>query len=173
MIHVTRALIRKWVEALLHIHDSPERTAAAFAVGVFWGFSPFFGMHTVLGLVCAFLFGLNRVAVVAGVYANLPWIIGPYYTLATLAGAKVMGVGLPADFASRLERLFAGSVFSATFWSGLFDLMRPLLWPFHLGSLAGAVVAAALAYWLALPAIVAGRKHLHLRHHDAAPPEVP
>jgi hypothetical protein len=171
MIHVTRALLRKLIEALLHIHDSPQRTAVAFAVGVFWGFSPCFGLHTVLGLVCAFLFRLNRVAVIVGVYVNLPWIIAPYYTLATLTGATVLGVGLPADFESRLEQLVAGSMFSQTFWTGLLGLMRPLLWPYHLGSLVGALLLAALAYLLALPAIVAGRKHIHLRTLTVAPPE--
>jgi len=173
MIHVTRALLRRWIEALLHIHDSPQRTAAAFAVGVFWGFSPFVGMHTVLGLLCAFLFRLNRVAVVVGVYVDLPWIIAPYYTLATLAGATVLGARLPADFASRLEQLLAGSMFSQTFWTGLLELMHPLLWPYHLGSLAGATLLAALAYLLALPAVVAGRRHVHLRSSTSVPLEAP
>ena len=171
MIHVTRALLRKWIAALLHIHDSPQRTAAAFAVGVFWGFSPFFGLHTVLGLVCAFVFRLNRVAVVVGVYVNLPWIVAPYYTVAALAGATVLGVHLPADFAFRLEQLVAGSMFSHAFWTGLFGLMRPLFWPYHVGSLVGAALLAALGYLLALPAIVAGRTHIHLRAHAVAPPE--
>jgi uncharacterized protein len=71
MIHVTRAIVRRWLDALLHIQDTPERTAAAFAVGVFFGFSPFLGLHTVLGVVFAFLFNLNRVAVLLGV--SRPW----------------------------------------------------------------------------------------------------
>ena len=49
MIHLTRALVRRWLDALLHIEDTPERTAAAFALGVFFGFSPFLGLHTILG----------------------------------------------------------------------------------------------------------------------------
>ena len=28
MIHLTRGLIRRWLDALLHIDDTPERTAA-------------------------------------------------------------------------------------------------------------------------------------------------
>ena len=47
----------------------------AYAVGVFFGFSPFLGLHTILGLVVAFAFNLNRVAVLLGVYSNLPWIL--------------------------------------------------------------------------------------------------
>ena len=55
-------------------HDTPERTAAAFALGVFFGFSPFLGLHTVLGLAWRSCSNLNRVAVLLGVYSNLPWI---------------------------------------------------------------------------------------------------
>src|SRR4029450_3423458 len=62
MIHVTRAIVRRWLDTLLHIQDTPERTAAAFALGVFFGFSPFLGLHTVLGILFAFLVTVHRVA---------------------------------------------------------------------------------------------------------------
>ncbi|PYR27245.1 MAG: DUF2062 domain-containing protein, partial [Acidobacteria bacterium] len=74
MIRLTRALIQRWLNVLLHIADTPERTAAAFALGVFFGFSPFLGLHTLLALAVAFLLNLNRVAVLLGVYSNLPWV---------------------------------------------------------------------------------------------------
>src|SRR5947207_13932989 len=91
MIHLTRALVRRWLDALLHIDDTPERTAAAFALGAFIGFSPFSGLHTVLGIALAFLPNLNRVAVLPGVYTNMPWFLGPYYDVAPLVGATLPG----------------------------------------------------------------------------------
>jgi len=169
MIHLTKSLVRKWLESLLHIHDSPQRTAAAYAVGVAFGFSPFFGIHTVLALAVAFVFNLNRVAIVLGVYTNLPWVIVPYYTVTTMAAAAVLGVGVRADFAFQLRRLFELSVFGGAFWAGLADLLQPLIWPYALGSTAGAVVIGALSYFVALPFIIAGRKHIHLHHHPAPP----
>jgi len=172
MIHLTKSLVRRWVESLLHIHDSPQRTAAAYSMGVFFGFSPFFGVHTLLGLLFAFVFNLNRVAVVLGVYSNLPWIIAPYYTMTTMAAAAVLGVRLPPDFAQRLRALFDLSIFGGPFWTGLAHLLQPLVWPYMLGSLVGAVVLSALSYAVSLPAIIAGRSHLHLPHH-APPPEGP
>ena len=51
MIHFTRALVRRWLQALLHVHDTPERTASAFALGVFLGFSPFLGLHTIVAKI--------------------------------------------------------------------------------------------------------------------------
>src|SRR4029450_9369835 len=86
---------RRWVNQLLHTHDTPTRTAAAYAVGAFFGFSPFLGLHTILGLVVAFAFNLNRVAVLLGVYSNLPWILPAYYTLSTMAGATILNVDVP------------------------------------------------------------------------------
>ncbi len=91
MIHLTRSLVRRWLDVLLHIEDSPERTAAAFAIGIFFGFSPFLGVHTLLALIVAFMLNLNRVAVLLGVYANLPWFLAPYYAIATMAGAEITG----------------------------------------------------------------------------------
>ena len=88
-----------------------------------------------------------------------------------MAGAAVTGARLPANFSARLEQLHELSLFSRAFWTGMLDLLWPLVWAYHLGSLVGAALLALLAYWLALPAIVAGRKHIHLRHHPVEPPE--
>jgi len=174
MIQLTRSLVRKWMESLLHIHDSPRRTAAAYAVGVFFSFSPVLGLHTLLALVVAFVFNLNRVAVILGVYTNLPWFMAPYYTLTTVAAAEALGVKLPPQFSHQLRAAFELSPFSREFWSALGPLLPPLLWPFTLGSLAGAVVLGAAAFVIARPFIEAGRKHLHLhgRPHPR-PPEAP
>jgi uncharacterized protein (DUF2062 family) len=174
MIQLTRSVVRKWMESLLHIHDSPQRTAAAYALGVFFSFSPALGLHTLLALVVAFVFNLNRVAIILGVYTNLPWFMAPYYTLTTMAAAEVLGVKLPPQFAHRLTAVFALSPLSGEFWSALAALLLPMLWPYTLGSLVGAVVLGAAAFVIARPFIEAGRKHLHLpgrRQHR--PPEAP
>ena len=165
MIHLTRALIRRWLDALLHIDDTPERTAAAFALGVFFGFSPFLGLHTLLAIVFAFLLDLNRVAVLLGVYSNLPWIIAPYYAFATMAGARITGHKLPPGLRSRLGALFELSVFDREFAHRLITILKPLLWPYAVGSTFGALILAALAYPLAL-AFVTSRRRIHdMIHH--------
>jgi len=165
MIRLTRALVRRWLDALLHIEDTPERTAAAFALGVFFGFSPFLGLHTILGIVFAFLLNLNRVAVLLGVYSNLPWVIAPYYAFVTMAGARAMHDRIPPGFRGRLGAVFELSVFGGEFWRELVAVFKPLLWPYTVGSLLGALILAALAYPLAL-AFVTSRRRLHdIIHH--------
>jgi uncharacterized protein (DUF2062 family) len=159
MIHLTRSLIRRWLSALLHIKDTPERTAAAFALGVFFGFSPFLGLHTVMAVAVAFLLNLNRVAVLLGVYSNLPWVIGAYYASTTVFGAFILRSELPPGFRDRLAELFELSILQAGFWQQLARLVTPLLWPFTVGSMIGAMVLAGAAYPLAL-AFIKSRKHL-------------
>jgi uncharacterized protein (DUF2062 family) len=160
MIAITRALVRKWMEALLHIHDTPRRTAAAFAVGVFFGFSPFLGLHTVLALGVAFVFGLNRVAVLLGVYSNLPWIIGLWYGVTTAVGAWLLRTDLPPGFFQQVAKLFTLSLFNADFWRQTMHDMRPLFWPYFVGSLLGAALLCALSYYLTAGFLEA-RKHHH------------
>jgi uncharacterized protein len=165
MIHLTKTLIRRWLDSLLHIDDTPERTAAAFALGVFFGFSPFLGLHTLLAILFAFLLNLNRVAALLGVYSNLPWIIAPYYWLATLAGAEITGHRPPPGFRSQLRALFELSLLKGAFWHRLAMLMRPLLVPYTVGSTLGACLLAAAAYWVAL-AFVKSRRRIHdVLHH--------
>jgi uncharacterized protein len=166
MIHLTRELVRRWMDQLLHIDDTPERTATAFALGVFVGFSPFLGLHTLLAIVAAFLFNLNRVAVLLGVYVNLPWFLAPYYAIATMVGAELTGHHPPPDFRMQLGRLFERSLLHADFWKQFVVVMKPLVWPCTVGSLLCSIVLAAAAYQLAL-AFVTSRRRFHdmFEHH--------
>lgn len=165
MIHFTKSLIRRWLNQLLHIDDSPERTAAAFAMGVFFGFSPFLGLHTVLAVALAFLFNLNRVAVVLGVYSNVPWTIAAYYTFTTMVGALITRTRLPSGVRERIVNLFDQSLLHEPFWRDLASFLRPLLWPYVVGSLIGGAVMAAIAYPLALGFVTSRRRIHDLMHH--------
>jgi len=166
MIHLTKALIRRWLDALLHIDDTPKRTAGAFALGVFFGFSPFLGLHTLLGILFAFLLNLNRVAVLLGVYSNLPWVIGPYYAFVTMAGATITGHRAPPGFKTQIRDLLEQSAFHADFWHRLITILKPLLVPYSVGSTIAALILAACAYPLAL-AFVTSRRRIHdiMTHH--------
>jgi uncharacterized protein (DUF2062 family) len=165
MIHLTRGLIRRWFDRLLHIDDTPERTAAAFALGVFFGFSPFLGLHTLLGILFAFLLNLNRVSVLLGVYSNLPWFLGPYYVVATMVGAQITGHRLPPGFRMQLRNLFELSLLQGEFWHRLAVVLRPLGLPYMVGSTIGAVLLAAASYHLALAFIASRRRLQDIIHH--------
>ena len=73
----------------------------------FFGFSPFLGCTRCSAIIVAFLFNLNRVAALLGVYSNLPWIIAPYYAFATMAGATITRTTRPPKGSSaQLVALF-------------------------------------------------------------------
>jgi uncharacterized protein (DUF2062 family) len=150
--------LRRWLDQLLHTHDTPQRTACAYAVGVLFGFSPLLGLHTVLGLVVAFALNLNRVAVLLGIYSNLPWILPAYYTLVTMLGAALLRVKVPTGLMQDLSSAFADAS-----WADFRHLARsltPLAWAFVLGSTIGAVVLSLIAYRVALTMLVAHRRRL-------------
>jgi uncharacterized protein (DUF2062 family) len=138
------------IKKLLHIEDTPERTALAYSVGIFWGFSPFLGFHTLAGLAISFLFRLNRVAILLGVWSNTPWWIVPYYMIATWVGMWVTGfwidwATLKDVFQLGVDQGFLGS----DFWSRV-NSQWGLLLSFGIGSLILCTVLSLVAYPLSL-----------------------
>jgi len=162
---LTSPKFRRWLDHALHTHDTPQRTAAAYALGVLFGFSPLLGLHTVLGLVCAFTLNLNRVAVLLGIYSNLPWILPAYYTLATVVGARIMGAKVPPGL--RRDLTNALSEVSWADFRHIAHTLTPIAKAFALGSTLGAIILALVAYRVALTMVLAHRRRLaHQQHQD-------
>ena len=130
------------------VGETPRRTALAFAVGVFLGFSPLIGLHTILGFLIAYAFRLNRVSVLLGVYTNVPWVVLPYYGFATWFGMRLTGFSQT----SPLPHFGFRQVFESDFWRQLVPQVH-LLVPAAIGSTVLALLLALVAYWLALHAL--------------------
>jgi len=150
--------LRRWLDQLLHTHDTPQRTAAAYALGVLFGFSPLLGLHTLLGVALAFALNLNRVAVLLGIYSNLPWILPAYYTLATMLGAAILRARIPPRLLQDLTGAFRDASWAD--FRHLAHALKPLLWSYVLGSAIGAAILAFVAYRVALATIIAHRRHI-------------
>jgi uncharacterized protein (DUF2062 family) len=138
------------IKKLLHIEDTPERTALAYSIGIFLGFSPFLGFHTLAGLAIAFLFRLNRVAILLGVWTNNPWWIVPYYVMATWVGMQMTGfwidrVTLKGIFQFGMDQEFM----SSDFWSRIASQWGLLL-SFGIGSLILCTLLSLVSYPLSL-----------------------
>ena len=88
------------------------------------------------------LFNLNRVAVLLGVYSNLPWILPAYYTLATMVGRGDPAGRGPARAAAGADARRCATRSWGEFWQ-LAHALWPLAWAFVLGSTLGAIVLAA------------------------------
>ena len=70
--------VRSLFRQVLHLDETPHRTALAFAIGIFIGFSPAYGLHMVMVGFCAWAFGWNVVALLAGAFGLLVTLIWLY-----------------------------------------------------------------------------------------------
>ncbi|HEY0874631.1 MAG TPA: DUF2062 domain-containing protein [Vicinamibacterales bacterium] len=138
--------MRERLIELLKSAGPPRRTAAAFALGVFLSFSPFLGLQILLGMGAAITFRLSRAVVFAGLCTNLPWLMLPWYTLSTAAGALVLRAPAATDVSGSLARLFDLPLTGPAFWTQALDIASPFLWSFLVGSTAGALVIGVISY---------------------------
>jgi uncharacterized protein (DUF2062 family) len=141
---------KELVKKLLHINDTPERTALAYSIGIFLGFSPLLGFHTLAGLAIAFLFRLNRVAILLGVWSNTPWWIVPYYMVATRMGMWVIRFQIDWATLREIFQLGMNQGFMGSDFLGRVTSQWGLLLSFLIGSLILCTLFSLVAYPLSL-----------------------
>ena len=138
---LSRESLRQRLNQVLHLQESPHRTALAFATGVFIAFAPHYLFHTVSAAFCAWLFRLNYVAIFLGSFINNPWTIIPIVAASLSTGIFLMG----------------GTSHPTINWDqltmdNLFDMLWPYLTPFLLGActlaFAGSILAYPLMRWM-------------------------
>jgi uncharacterized protein (DUF2062 family) len=137
----SHADVRSLFRRILHLRESPQRTALAFAVGVFIAFSPTYGLHTAMVVFCTWAFGLNFIALFAGAFINNPWTLVPILGVTFWTGALIVGdSGLPSFTWDDLS------------FAGIYHQVMPYALPFFVGgvilSIAGALIAYPLAYYI-------------------------
>lgn len=133
--------VRSLFRQILHLDESPHRTALAFAIGVFIGFSPAYGLHMIMVGFCAWAFGWNVIALLAGAFLNNPWTLIPILGATYWTGAALLGM-----------REFPTFDWNDLSFMGIYHQVAPYAWPFVLGgmvlSIAGGLLAYPVAYAL-------------------------
>jgi uncharacterized protein (DUF2062 family) len=77
---------------LIHESTHPREFAFASALGVFIGLLiPIFGLHTIIVLILAFIFKLNKPAVLLGAMVGQPFILAPVFFLSIKIGETILG----------------------------------------------------------------------------------
>ena len=162
-----------WVRAkarlvdVVGIHESPERLAAAWALGIGIGLSPVMGLHTVLALLLALLFRLNKVDVLLGTLVINPWTLTVYFPAAVLLGKRITGVHIP-----RFVRHNPSEILRAAMWHDNAPWLRSVLLAWSVGSAVIALLVGLGMYLLLKRLIQVHRKH-HLRRHPPSGPAAP
>jgi len=155
---MSRARLKEKVYEVLHLGDSPQRTAMAFAVGVFIAFSPTYGLHTLTVLFCAWAFRLNFVALFLAAFINNPWTFLPIVGASMWVGLLLIPQGQPP--------VIDWNHFTILM---LWEQLRPFVVPFVLGSTLLGFIAAILTFPLAYLGILRFRKR-QAQPHRLAPP---
>lgn len=130
--------LRDKLTLMLKLGDTPHRLSLAFAVGVFIGMSPLLGVHTVLGILVAYIFRLNKLATVIGVYITNPWTIIPIYTFSIFIGAKCLGI----------ESIIPSIDWKSVSFSSLLNEFSPILMPFVVGTIIVGAVSSVVSYFV-------------------------
>lgn len=144
--------MNKWVHSLrvhwrhlVQLHDTPHSIAGGTAIGIFFGFTPFFGLKTLLGIGAAWSFRCSRVAAAVGV--TLHDVILP---LMPMLLRVEYGVGYwilshphhwPAKF--HIEHLRIHEWLQA-------KVLAHIIWPTFVGSVVIGLPISALMFWLIL-----------------------
>jgi uncharacterized protein (DUF2062 family) len=169
---VRQLLVRakaRFVE-VVGVHDRPEHLAAAWALGIGIGLSPLMGLHTVLALVLAIVFRLNKVDVVLGTLIINPWTLTVYFPAAVFVGKRITGVHVP-----HFVRFHPESVLDVAVWRDNAPWLRSMLLSWGVGATIFSLVGGVVTYFLLRRIIRVHREH-HLRRHahaGSAPPGHP
>ncbi len=131
---ISLAQIRSQLTRILHLKESPHRTALAFAAGVFIAFSPIYP-HTLLVVFSAWAFRLNFLVLLAGASINNPWTIVPILGATLWTGLRLMGIP-EAPSLSWSDLSFAS----------IYNQVLPYAVPFLVGAAALSLLGAALCY---------------------------
>jgi len=156
------ATFQTLLKQVLHLQESPQRTALAFAVGAAIAFCPFYGFHMILVGLCTWAFGLNFVALLAGALINNPWTIVPILGMTYWTGAVIIGQSNGPSFDWNDLSIRA-----------IYEQVMPYALPFTIGGIVLSLVGAAVSYPLALYVISKHRQQAAARHTEPLPPPDP
>ena len=127
--------LRQHLTQVLHLQETPHRTALAFAIGVFIAFAPHYLFHTASAVFCGWMFRLNYVAIFLGSFINNPWTLIPILAASLYTGVFLMG-----------ESSHPTIEWHQLTMDNIFDILSPYLIPFLIGACTLAVIGSLLAY---------------------------
>jgi uncharacterized protein len=155
--------LRRWFQEhslrLLAIRDTPEAIAGGVAIGMFFGFTPLFGLKTLSAILAAWLTRSNIIAAV--IATTLHDLLLPFLPVVFIWEYKIGYLLLNDEWPQKLSRLHLKPAEWLN-WTTFLTLGKPLL----LGSVVGGA-PIALVTFLVTRAIVA--RHQRKRRSVASP----
>lgn len=140
---------RDRVRSLFQLNDPPHDLALAFALGVFIGFTPTIGLHTISCLVLAWMLRLRKLVVLtASLLINNPWTIVPLYGSSLWFGLAITGSSIITPHIAWNELTFTNAYLT----------LKPYIWSFIVGTIAAGIVSAIASYFVIYWAVLRYRR---------------
>ena len=135
---------------------TPYSIAAGFACGAAISFTPFVGLHIIMGCLIACIVRANIIATVIGTAVGNPWTFPFIWTFIFNLGVWLSGVGSSANanelnfqklFSISLEAIYKADMpfFFVTAW--------PVLWPMFIGGVPTFFIVWIVFYFSLIPVI--------------------
>ncbi|MFQ6671959.1 MAG: DUF2062 domain-containing protein [Candidatus Tectimicrobiota bacterium] len=99
------------------------------------------GTHTLLALTAAWVGRLSVPVILAGTFVNNPWTIVPIYGGSFWFGLVLTRTSLPSFQINWSEITLAA----------LWGVLKPVLWPFFVGTIVAGTLAGLIAYGVVRP----------------------
>jgi hypothetical protein len=139
--------IKEVIKRVVRIDDSPQKIARGFAIGVFWGILPTFGLAIIFSLPTAVLLRANKISSILGTFVANPLTTPFIYAFSYKIGQWVLG--------------HSSSVFSWKFINieELLNISRSVL----VGSVVFALTLSVATYFLVVKIVDRHGQRKHLK----------
>lgn len=155
---------------VLHINDSPERIAGGVFYGILIAYTPFLGLHILIGLLAASAFKVNKFATVSFVWISNVFTLIPVYYPAYIVGNKILNFFTHSPAASKkeiiislknlVEELSVTNILMREFWRDLFNLCGRLGLELIIGGFVIGLPLAFFGYYLTLKLLRRNKRRL-------------
>lgn len=159
----------RYIRHRLHrLPDPPHKISRGIWAGVFTTFTPFYGMHFVVAAILATIMQGNILAALLATFFGNPLTYVPIGVIALKTGHWLLGNEFDPEHASRsLGGKFADAGHDLWYniktpftgntpdWEGLRVFYDDVFFPYMIGGIIPGIIAATIAYYLAVPLIQA------------------
>ncbi len=137
---------------ILTTNDSPHKLAMGFAIGVFWGIMPTFGIAIIFSLPTAVLLKANKVTTILGTFVSNPFTTPFFYAFSYKMGSFILDLN-PLPFSWDIFKI-----------ENILSISKSLL----VGSVISAIVTAFISYGIILVVILSVKKGKSLRSRSSS-----
>jgi uncharacterized protein len=158
---------------VLHIDDSPERIAGGVFAGILIAYTPFLGLHLLIGLLVSMIFRINKFVTLSFVWVSNVFTLIPIYYPSYIVGRGILNLfkNEPAmsqrDILRYLNALIRqidfNSIIDIEFWQSFWYLFTRIGLELFIGGLIIGTFAAAVSYKITVRSIARHRRRVLLK----------